>query len=58
MAKQAAASAVKKVNARDVKRAQDKDDLATLEEKASHPVSHSLLLTLSCRSSSSSLIDL
>lgn len=43
MAKQAAttATAVKRVNAKDVKRAQDKDDLATLEEKTSHPVSSS-----------------
>lgn len=39
MAKQNTAPTVKKVNPREVKRTQDKDDLETLEEKASHPVS-------------------
>lgn len=43
MAKQAT---VKKVNARDVKRAQDKDDLETLEAKAGQPVSDSSLSTI------------
>lgn len=39
MAKQNTAPVVKKANLREVKRAQEKDDLETLEEKASHPVS-------------------
>lgn len=47
MAKGAAAAAakknnapvVKKLSAKDAKRIQDKDDLSTLEEKASHSVS-------------------
>ncbi|KAI8087481.1 P-loop containing nucleoside triphosphate hydrolase protein [Thamnidium elegans] len=37
MAKQNTAPVVKKANLREVKRAQEKDDLETLEEKASHP---------------------
>lgn len=40
MAKGTEVKAVQKVNARDLKRSQDKDDLETLEKKASQPVSY------------------
>lgn len=39
MAKGIAVTAVQKVNARDLKRTQDKDDLDTLEKNACQPVS-------------------